>query len=255
MLVYGVACVIGMLHHEVWFDEVQHFLIARDSKSILELATNNKYDIHVLLWKMLLFFDTHYISDNPMSMQILHLVIINIAVYFFLCYAPFNLVAKLLIIFGYYFIFEYSILCRNYALGIMFLFITCKLLSEPGKHLIAIGILMFLMCNTHIFFIFASVGIFIYLCYYNYEHRSFNARFGALTVLLLAGLVISVIEIRNLPADNVYFHPGLTAWLTVHNLSFAVHGLDKGYISFPPLHDPNFWNRHLFEGWSSIIKV
>jgi hypothetical protein len=44
-------------------------------------------------------------------------------------------------------------------------------------------------------------------------------------------------------------------WLTVHNLSFAVHGIDKGFIPFPPLYDPNFWNRHLFEGWSSCIKV
>ena len=255
MLIYSLITCIGMYHHELWFDEVQHWLIARDSSSIFELASNNRYDVHVLLGKILLFLITHFISDNPLVMQVFHLIIINVAAYIFLRYAPFNLLSKILILFGYYFIFEYSILCRNYALGILFLFIVCTLLSKPDKNLFVIGILLILMCNTHIFFIFSSIGIYFYLLCYNYEHKNLNNRFFSFTLIFFIGFIIAVIPLVHIPAGNNFFHPDLTSWMTVHNFLFAVHGIDKGFIPFPPLHDPNFWNRHLFEGWSSYIKV
>ena len=254
MLIYCVIIIIGMYHHELWFDEVQHFLLARDSKSIHELIQNSLYDDHVALWKILLFMLTHFISDNPIALQALHFIVIITAVFIFLRYAPFNFIAKILILLGYYFIFEYSILCRNYAIDILFLFIICKLLSKPDKNLIKVGVLLICMCNTHEFFFFASISIFLYLLYYNYDHKSLNTRFLLFSFLFLIGFLIVVFHIYNAELYTSIYHTNKW-WLTVHNISFAVHGIDKGFIPLPPLHDPNFWNRHMFEGWSSFIKV
>jgi len=255
MLLYSIITIIGMYHHELWFDEVQHWLIARDSRSFFDLFSNRYNDDHVPLWKILLFIINHFISGNPFAIQVFHLIIINISVFIFLRCAPYNLIAKMLIIFGYYFIFEYSILCRNYALGILFLFIVCTLLSKPEKNLIKIGILLVLMCSTQEFFGFASFGIFLYLLYYNYEQKSLNWFFFIFTCLFLAGFIIVAYQLLHISADKNNVSLGNVSWLAIHNVSFAVHGIDKGFIPFPPLHDPNFWNRHLFESWSSYVKV
>src|ERR1700677_1846062 len=115
MFIYCLVSVIGMYHHELWLDDVQHWLLARDSLSFVELNRNSIYDDHVPLWKYALYFLTHYISRVPLAIQVLHLVIINITVFIFLRNAPLNFIAKILIVFGYYFVFEYCLLCRNYA--------------------------------------------------------------------------------------------------------------------------------------------
>src|SRR3954469_6374700 len=85
---FGISA-YGIFHHELWLDEAQHFLIARDSSSLGELATNMKYDGHVQLWNYMLFFITHFITTNPAGMQVFHLLLINGAVFIFLRYAPF----------------------------------------------------------------------------------------------------------------------------------------------------------------------
>lgn len=62
-------------------DDVLHWILAKDCKSIPGLFSVSNYDDHVGLWKLLLFIAVHFISDNPITIQILHLVVINIAVW------------------------------------------------------------------------------------------------------------------------------------------------------------------------------
>jgi hypothetical protein len=94
MLLYAIVSTIGILHHEIWLDEAQHFVIARDSASITDLYKNMQYDGHVQLWNYLLYFITHYISAEVIAMQLFHLLIINAAVFLFLRFAPFPLWIK-----------------------------------------------------------------------------------------------------------------------------------------------------------------
>src|SRR5215204_4993221 len=91
---FFILTLTGILRHELWLDEAQHFLIARDSGSLPELFRNMRYDGHVQLWNYLLFFIVHYISADPLAMQLLHLLIINAAVLLFLRFAPFSLMVK-----------------------------------------------------------------------------------------------------------------------------------------------------------------
>jgi len=44
----------SLVFHEMWRDELQAWLIARDSKNILELFINLKYEGHPALWYLLL---------------------------------------------------------------------------------------------------------------------------------------------------------------------------------------------------------
>src|SRR5207302_1918349 len=139
-----------ILHHEIWLDEMHHFLLARDSHSIGELFYNARYDGHPLLWDGLLFFLTHFTHD-PFYMQVLHIFISLIAVIIFLRNAPFTDLFKILFVFGYFMFYEYNIISRNYAISILLIFICCSLLSKPKRNYAVILFALFILSYTHLF--------------------------------------------------------------------------------------------------------
>jgi hypothetical protein len=253
MIAFCGISAYGIFHHELWLDEAQHFLIARDSSSLGELATNMKYDGHVQLWNYMLFFITHFISIDPMAMQVFHFVVINAAVYVLLRYGRLPLLIKLGVIFSYYFLFEYSLVSRNYAPGILLLFSCCALMEHEQKYLAGIACLCFLMINTHLFFLFAALGIFCWFLIDAIRRRKFTQQFYFFTGMITAGIIIAVFQISMIPSDNTYFHPA--------NISFKYSSVIHPFYSmargFFPLQSPSglhFWNTYLFDAIPTFFK-
>jgi len=243
MIVYIIVSLTGMVHHEIFLEEAQQLTIGRDSNSVIDVFNNMLYEGHVTLWNTFLYFITHYISASPIYMQLFHWLVINCTVFIFLRYAPFNLTVKTLIVFGCYFLFVYSIISRNYALGILLLFICCILMADPGKKMISIGIIVVLMCFTHLFYVFAAIGIFVYLFFFTIGKKELYGRFVVFTCLFLTGLVCAFVQTRRIPGDSiVHVAPGLS-WLNFHDMSFAVSCFARGYITVPPLHQQYFWDK------------
>lgn len=254
MFIFAVISTISICNHELWLDEAQHFLIARDSKSITDLYYNMRYDGHVRLWNILLFFITHYISANPLAMQFFHLVIICSCVFIFLRYAPFDTITKILIVFGYYFIFEYNVISRNYSPGILFLFIACTLIGSGNGKSLWINVLLLLMCNTHLFFAFAATGIFIYIAYTNWQQKSFDLKFYILAAtycIAIAGVVIQM----KMPPDSVVFHPDKLHLYSVKQLYPAAYAFAKGFLPLPVSVNGTFWNYYYFDSLPRLLKV
>ena len=64
---FGLIVLFLIQSHEMWRDELQAWLLARDSISITELFQNLKYEGHPGLWHLLLYPLTR-ISTIPESM-------------------------------------------------------------------------------------------------------------------------------------------------------------------------------------------
>jgi hypothetical protein len=108
----------GILNHSMWRDELNVWLIARDSSSLLELFHNIKYEGHPALWYLCLYFLNQFTS-NPVAMQFLHLLIATSSIFIFIKYSPFTPLQKLLFSFGYLPFYEYLVISRNYAIGLL----------------------------------------------------------------------------------------------------------------------------------------
>ena len=120
-------------HHAMWRDELQAWLLVRDSRDIFELFRNLKYEGHPPLWYLLLIPLTRIFSF-PESMQWLHLVIAASSVYVLARYSPFTWVQKVLITFGYFSFYEYAVISRNYGIGVLLIFIFCaKIRNSKGS--------------------------------------------------------------------------------------------------------------------------
>ncbi|MCG9132637.1 hypothetical protein J5I95_13245, partial [Candidatus Poribacteria bacterium] len=67
-------------HHEMWRDEIQAWLLARDSTSIFNLFAHLKYEGHPGLWHLCLM-PLSRITHSPVVMQMFHLLITGVTVY------------------------------------------------------------------------------------------------------------------------------------------------------------------------------
>ena len=150
-------------HHEMWRDEIQAWLLARDSTSIFNLFANLKYEGHPGLWHLCLM-PLSRITHSPIIMQMFHLLITGVTVYLFVRYAPFNWLQKLLFCFGYFVLYEYAIVARNYALGMLLITVFCVLFKERYKRFIWVGCVLFLLGHTSVHALIVAIAIGIVLC-------------------------------------------------------------------------------------------
>jgi hypothetical protein len=255
MLLYSAISLAGMFHHEIFGEEAQQLTIGRDSSSVIDVYKNMLYEGHVTLWNSLLFFITHYLSARPVYMQLFHLLVINGAVYLFLRYAPFDFSVKMLLIFGCYFLFVYSLVCRNYALGILLLFACCILIANPRRNMIRIGFLLVLMCFTHLFYAFAAIGIFFYLLVYIIGKPELYRRFVVFTSFFLFGVISAVFETRRIPADGIVHIKRGLSWINADDIFFGIKCFVRGYITDPPPDMQYFWDKQYVQTLSDNVNI
>lgn len=168
--IFVIVCGYGAMNHEMWRDEIQAWLLARDSTSFFNLLANMKYEGHPALWHLCLM-PLSRISVSPIMMQVFHLLIAATTIFLFNRYAPFNRLHKFLFSFGYFALYEYGIVVRNYAIGVMLITIFCVLYNERYRRFIWVGVVLFLTCHTsvHALIVVIAIGcalLFEYLLFY-----------------------------------------------------------------------------------------
>ncbi len=123
-VVYAGVVLLGMWRHELWRDEYQAWLFARDSASVWELFANLRYEGHPPLWHLILHVVTRF-TAQPAAMQAVHLALSTAASWLVLRRAPFGRLGRLAFCFGYYMLYEYGVISRNYSLGVLFAVLFC----------------------------------------------------------------------------------------------------------------------------------
>jgi hypothetical protein len=269
IFVYSCLGLIGILHHEMWRDEMQAWLIARDSHSLAELFENLRYEGHPALWHLCLYLLSQF-THNPLIVQIFHLLIAIGVVVLFVKHSPFNAFNRFIFPFGYFALYEYCIISRNYNLGIFLLFLFCTFYSRNKENYVALGLILALLANVNVFALIFSFFIFLALliqAFYN-RQQSLNsvskrrslALGGAIAIL---GWLISAIQIEHVANRARVFHTvsAGVAEATQENsiakivfkeskrLIFELAGVWKGYVPISDFSYKHFWNSNfLTEG-------
>lgn len=149
LAVYVLFTALAMLRHELWADELHSWNIARYSSSLPGLIHNMRYEGHPPAWLVLLWFLTRFTTD-PVFMQLAQWLIAAAVVCLILFRSRVPLAVKCLLPFGYYFLFEYGILSRNYGIGVLFALLICQVMFRSGRYRIPVYyVLLFLLSNVH----------------------------------------------------------------------------------------------------------
>jgi hypothetical protein len=146
---FAVVCGVAVWHHEMWSDEAQAWLLARDATGLQDLLLRTQYERHPLLWHVLLYFLSR-ITIRPEAMQALHLAIAAGTVFLIARLAPFPKWARALLCFGYFPLYEYGVLARNYSIGALFLLGATALFSKRREHPWVFGAMLALAAHTSV---------------------------------------------------------------------------------------------------------
>jgi len=153
---FGLA-LCGVLHHEMWRDELQAWMVADRAHSIPQLFANLRYEGNPVLWHSLLFALSSFTSQ-PLVMQLLHVLIASGFVYLLARYGPFSKLQTILFAGGYFPLFEYALISRGYGLGVLLAFAFCAVFQARHRRPVLLGALLFLLANTTVY------GLIIALC-------------------------------------------------------------------------------------------
>jgi len=105
-----------ILAHSPWRDELQAYLLVRDSAGLGGLFANLHYEGHPSVWYLLLgVFEA--VIRSPLALKAAQIVIAFSVTVLVWLRAPFPPWVKLLILAGYYPLFEYGVTARSYGLG------------------------------------------------------------------------------------------------------------------------------------------
>lgn len=253
---YFIVALIGMLTHEMWRDEHQAWLVARDADSLPQLLDNMNYEGNPALWHFFLFIITR-ITHDPIGMQIFHLIIATSFIFIFNRYAPLSNRHKVLFTFGYFVVYEYAVISRSYALGILLVFAVCALFNQRTTKYILIGLLLALLANVTIYAVVIAcciAGVLV-LDYFMVQQKSRKA-----TLQLVAGIFIFMLGVAFSlyqiwpEKDNSFPAPYATSafdfqrWWQVASKIFTTYG----YI---PQVEENFWNTNIYWKDAGLITT
>lgn len=242
----------GVLHHEPWRDELQPWLLGRDFHSVWSLIAQARYEGHPSLWHLMQFFLSRVWND-PLAMQILHVVIASTAIFLFTKFSPFTILQKILFAFSYFFFYEFLIISRDYALGWLLLTIYTILLFRPKTSYWTMALLLVLMCssNAMIFLVSCSLALFLFgdeFLNCLRARRWPSVKVFAPYVFFIAGVIFALWQL--IPQPDCAIYPGIPARETYFNFDLlrVGHIMEAIVGVFLPLQDlPSsyFWSSNL----------
>jgi hypothetical protein len=188
-LLYLFVAGISLVNHEMWADELHSWNIAKGSQRLTDIFRNSRYEGHPPLWYIILWTISRF-THNLVAVQVVHLFIAAVPVFLLLFFSRIPIVTRLLIPFGYYLLFEYSVLSRNYAIAILLASLICMLMRRNVELKNAwYYLLLFLLTNTHLLGALLAGSLHVYFLFLQWRCRR---SLGVVTGHMLIGLLVAL---------------------------------------------------------------
>lgn len=231
--------------HEPWGDEIHAWAIAGSSHSLSDLWYLSRYEGHPKLWYILLFF-LHKFTDNVFYMQVLSVVVAACTVFVFCHYSPFTLAQNILFCAGYFFAYEYSIISRNYGIGLLFLFLCAGIYCQyKGERLLLLSVLFLLLFQTNVYAVIIGIPFYGYVIWNLYnDNKGSRKKIYASMAIVLFGLIIAVVSMKP-PTSSAF-----SSWYTTIDLFKVTHVLATVFYAYFPLPQFNahYWSSNILDG-------
>ena len=251
LLAYGTVTLISLLFHPMWRDEIHPWAMAGASSSLGDLLQRKSVEGHPDLWYYIVFY-VRQISSDPLALQLAHWCIAVTTAFLVLRYAPFPKLQRAMLLFGYFFLFEYAVISRNYAPGLLFLTFFLIFSRKPAQNFPLMAVALFLMAQSNVFALIIAIalGIFIgydFLTRTGFRQDLLNRKYSLATgvLIVLAGIAWSVYTI--IPPSAGYFAGSSHFSFSQLTLRETVHSIAITWRAWVPIPQPvtGFWDSHI----------
>jgi hypothetical protein len=238
-IAYAIILSTTLFHHELWGDELHSWNIAKASKGFADLISNTRYEGHPPFWYSILWVASKFTQDVSV-IQWIQLFISLCTGFLILFASPYPLTTRLLLPFGYFFLYEYGVFSRNYAIGFLCAFLVCIILHSNFKQKILLYyVFLFLLAHTHLLALALAAAFHIYFLLVNAGQKK-----AIMYIHVLAGFIVLF------PAAWFIFPPadsslGTDFWLhrwDTEQLSSVIKAPVKAFLPVPAWWNFHFWN-------------
>ena len=259
-IIFFLVSFLVIRNHEMWRDEIQAWLLVKDSSNLINLSENLKYEGSPGLWHYLLFPLTRFFN-NPYSMQFLHIFISSLSIFFIFKCAPFNKIQKIFLSTSYFIFYEYSIITRSYGLSALLIFIFCSLFKDRNKNKIKMSFILFLLSHTSLFgLIFAFCLLMTIIIeeiitgINNKKLKSYILRKSNLIAIsiTLSGFITSVLQLLP-PNNSPLVNTNISINTNLNQVFNVIQNSVKSYIPIPYF-ELSFWGTS-FSRDSDFLKI
>lgn len=135
--------------HVMWRDEVRAFSIALSGDSFGEMLRALHGEGHPAVWYLLLR-SAHHILNTYLALPIVAFLVAAGAVSLLIFRSPFPRLVLIALVGSHCFLYEYSVMARNYGIAALLLFLIAALYRSWRDRGPLIGILLLLLANTNV---------------------------------------------------------------------------------------------------------
>jgi hypothetical protein len=187
---YATIVIVAAVHHEPWRDEVVPMTLARQTSSLIALWQKLRWEGHPVLWYLCLRY-AYLLFGTTSVLPVLSVLFAVAALLVFLRHAPLPLWLKCLFVFGYFSLYEYSVIARGNGLAMLLLFVFCALYPRRGTHPVAVAAALALLANTTAlgFLVAAAAGVMIVIDSWSSKREARARRHYAAVAVYLAALL------------------------------------------------------------------
>lgn len=254
---------LGLLHHEMWRDEYDWFIQTRDTADFFKLNETMSPG-HGMIWRTCLWLITR-VTHAPVALQVFHGCIAASFAFVLLFKSPFKLWQNTALLFGYFFFYEYAVISRCYAFGVLFVMLFAVNYTKNKSLTMAGAGLLFLFSNTSVYALMITFALTLFLLFNEWKTEKLNLksmiflcwkRYG----LILSGIAVSAWQIMPHPDNSFPLHQ--VTWPFDDYRFFA--GITQFFSAFVPIcrfKDPHFWNTNFMMNdlglvhWALVLAV
>jgi len=229
---------LGASRHELWRDEMDAWLAARDAPTPWALFHAIRYGGHPATWYLLLWPLTRWPGDFA-AMQALSVAVAGAAAFLVLRLAPGPRWLRLLWVLGYFPVFEYGVLARNYGLSVLALAGLAWAFGERRERPLALGALLGLSAWTTPHGLFLTVAVLAVRAAelaLRPPPEAERARAWGGAALGAAGIGLALLSIRTPP--DAFFAGGWDLGFDADRLTFVLGTVVRAWL---PLPGPGLW--------------
>jgi len=249
--VFLVLGVIGLRHHAMWRDETDPWLIGRASGTLREALLVRRYDGHFLLWQSLVWILAQ-LTHHCEALQWFHLGLAAIGVWLVLWFGRFTRIQKALYCFGYFTLFEYCLVCREYVCVVLLVFSLCALYDRRRDDFVAQAVVLLLLANTNVFAIVIGITFVVArvveeMCLGRMRELWATRKRGVVVsgLILMLALVGDGIQLKTLP--GALASTGRPTSIAAADFAKGVCNVWRGYVPLPVPFPHTSYMRHEYE--------
>jgi len=157
------STILGLLlsRHTFWIDEAQAWQVAVHTDSISSLFHQLRYEGHPALWYLFLRGFSVFLG-SPKAMLGAHWLLASLNAFLIIWFCPIAPWQRIACCFGYFILFEYGVICRNYAMGALLAFAFVVVYSRYKRAVIGPALLLALLVHTSIYGAFLAISLLAY---------------------------------------------------------------------------------------------